>query len=330
MKIAIDIGYGDVKVSTGNDVFKFTNAVAFAGAVSVDYGQSALETFTFNDVDYLVGEQALINTPFITRDYNYLYEYAPLLVYKALKMAKIKPTDEISLITGLSLKDWAKAAEFGERLTEIFVNKEHFSIKPENITVVPQGKGIYTDYKLSNPAGEDYYAVVDIGYNTFDFLVFMNGKPVPNKNYANTLGVNTLVQELQKLLSNQYNTTFSEQECKDFIRTRAVRIGAKTHDISDIVKKEVLKYAKTIANEILAKNNELLKRVQSVIISGGGAYLLEEMKVEIFDHQVFTKTPFEFSNVRGYFAEFRSNAPIKPSPTATHKETSKNSATVGV
>ena len=313
MKIAIDIGYGDVKVTTGTSSFKFTNAIAFAGATAVDYGQNAMELFTFNDVEYLVGDQALLNSPLITRDYGYLYEYAPLLVYKALKIAGIKTEDDIELITGLSLKDWSKAEEFGERVANIFVNNENYNIPSENITVVPQGKGIYVDYKSKNKTVEsdDFFAIVDIGYNTFDFLVFLNGKPVPNKNYANTLGVNTLIQELQKILNKQFNVSFSEQECKDYLLKRSLRIGAKTHDISGIVNKEISKYAKTIQNEIMAKNSDLINRVFNVIISGGGAYLLHEINAQIFDHQVYSQMPYEFANVRGYFQELN-KIMIKP------------------
>ena len=208
MKIAIDIGYGDVKVSAENGkTFKFTNAISYAGATSVDYGSNALEIFNFEGIEYLVGEQALLNDPFITREYANLFQYAPLLVYKALKMLGIKPGEEIQLATGLSLKDYDKAAEFGKNLTKIFVNEELYEIKPKNIKIKPQGRGIYVDFKNNLPKIElDFFAIVDIGYNTFDFLVYMNDKPVPNKNYANTLGVNIVVQQVQIVLNKQFKS----------------------------------------------------------------------------------------------------------------------------
>jgi plasmid segregation protein ParM len=307
INIAIDIGYGDIKICTEKNLIKFTNAISFAGNTTVEYSQSALEVFKFNDLEYLVGEQSLLNNPFITRDYKYLYEYAPLLVYKALKLSKIKPDDEIHLVTGLSIKDWAKAEEFGERLCNIYVNNEHYKISPDNIKIVPQGKGIYLDYKKHNDIkSSDFTAIIDIGYNTFDFLLFMNGKPVPNKNYANTLGVNTLIQELQKLLTKEFpNSSFSEQECKEILMTKHLRIGAKTHDLGNLIAKEIIKYSKIIYNEIQAKNGDLINKVDSIVISGGGAYLLKEINTNIFDHQVFSSEPFEYANVRGYFEEFK-------------------------
>jgi plasmid segregation protein ParM len=301
--IAIDPGYGEVKVFDGKKEFKFVNAISFAGNTSVDYNQNALNIFSFNDMEYLVGDQALINNPFITRNYDYLEEYVPLLVYQAFKLANIKSTDTIKLITGLSLKDWSKANDFGERLMNIYVNNEHYVIEPENIKIVPQGKGIYTDYKANNNSDEDYYAIVDIGYNTFDFLLFLNGKPVPNKNYANTLGVNTLVQEVQKITNKLFQVQFSEQEIREIVLKKAVRIGAKNHDLSHIIDKEILKYSKLLSNEILAKNGDLINKVFKIIISGGGAYLLEQLKSNLFDHQVFSNPPYEFANVRGYYRE---------------------------
>lgn len=302
--IAIDIGYGDIKVFINDKFFKFTNAISYSGNSSVDYKQNALDVFNFNDMEYLVGEQSLINTPFITRDYSYLYEYAPLLVYKALKMAKVKLDDEIHLITGLSLKDWNKAEEFGERLSNIFVNNEHFKIDMDHIRIVPQGKGVYVDLK-SNMAKveEDFFAIVDIGYNTFDFLVFMDNKPIPNKNYANTLGVNTLIQELQKHLNKTLNYNFSEQDCKNILLKKSVRLGSTNHDLTNVINKEILKYSKLLHNEILAKNGDLINRVCNVVISGGGAYLLKEINAQIFEHQIFSELPYEFANVRGYYKE---------------------------
>jgi plasmid segregation protein ParM len=307
--IAIDIGYGDIKVylkdNTGLEkYFKFTNAISFAGNSSVPSSVNALEVFRFNDQDYIVGEDALWNTPFTARRYQYLYDYAPLLVYKALKMANVDTGTNIKLITGLSLKDWARAEEFGERLTNIFVNNEHYHISADNIYIVPQGKGVYIDYKFTNNVTNDCFAIVDIGYNTFDFLIFSNGSPIPNKNYANTLGVNNLVQELQKYLANELQiTNFSEQEVKNILFERSVRIGAKTHDLSVAIKKEVIKYSKLIQNEILDKNEDIISKVNNIILSGGGAYLLKEENVQIFDNQVYSETPYEFANVRGYYKE---------------------------
>lgn len=305
MKIAIDIGYGDVKVSAENGkTFKFTNAISYAGATSVDYGSNALEIFNFEGIEYLVGEQALLNDPFITREYANLFQYAPLLVYKALKMLGIKPGEEIQLATGLSLKDYDKAAEFGKNLTKIFVNEELYEIKPKNIKIKPQGRGIYVDFKNNLPKIElDFFAIVDIGYNTFDFLVYMNDKPVPNKNYANTLGVNIVVQQVQIVLNKQFKSNFSEQEVNQFLLTKQVRIGSTTHDISHTIRTEVSKYVMKLKNEINAKNSDIISKVFNVVISGGGAYLLEEHKIKMFDHEAYSKTPHEFANVRGYLAE---------------------------
>ena len=304
--IAIDIGYGDIKVCVDKKSFKFINAISFSGNSSVNYSQNALKIYKFNDLDYLVGEEALINNPFVTRDYSYLYEYAPLLVYKALKDAEIKVDDNIQIITGLSLKDWHKAEEFGERLCNIFVNNEHINISPENIKIVPQGKGIYVDFKSSNKIVEnDFFAIVDIGYNTFDFLMFKDGKPIPNKNYANTLGVNTLIQEVQKYISKEYHIHLSEQECKDVLLKKSLRIGSKYHDLTTTINNEIKKYSKLRQNEVIAKNSDLINKVFNVIISGGGAYLLNEINAQMFEHQIYSKSPYEFANVRGYYMDLK-------------------------
>jgi plasmid segregation protein ParM len=308
MKIAIDVGYGDVKVKTEDKLFKFTNAISFVSNATVNY-ESDLNVFKYNGDEYLVGDEALSRKPFITRDFNYLSEFAPLLVYKALKMAGATAEDEIQLITGLSLKDWDKASQFGKVLTSIFVNDEHFKIKPSSIKLVPQGKGVYLDYKSTHEiTGEnDYLAIVDIGYNTFDFLVFKDGRTVKEYNYANTNGVNAIVTEVSKLLSRDYPVTFSEQEIKELLQTRQVRIGSQTHDISTLIQKEVSRYCKLTKNEIQTKNPELLHRAYKIVISGGGAHILADNKISMFEHQDYCSTPHEFANVRGYYMELSNN-----------------------
>lgn len=305
MKIAIDVGYGDVKVKVEDRVFKFTNAISFVSNSTVNY-ESDLSIYKFNGDEFLVGSDALSRKPFITRDFSYLLEFAPLLVYKALKMAGAKPEDEIHLITGLSLKDWDKKVQFANALSNIFVNDELFKI--EKIKLVPQGKGVYLDYKATHnfsnmPSENDFLAIVDIGFNTFDFLVFKNGTTVKEYNYANTHGVNAIVTEIGKILTREYPVNFSEQEIKEFLTTKQIRIGSQVHDISAIVQKELSRYCRLVKNEILSKNPELLHRVFKVIISGGGAHILESNNINMFEHQDYCLSPHEFANVRGYYME---------------------------
>ena len=96
----------------------------------------------------------------------------------------------------------------------------------------------------------------------------------------------------------------SEQECKEILLNKSLRIGAKIHDLTTIVNKEIKMYSKLIYNEISAKNSDLINKVFNVVISGGGAYLLESINAQIFDHQIYSKTPYEYANVRGYYEEF--------------------------
>ena len=103
-------------------------------------------------------------------------------------------------------------------------------------------------------------------------------------------------------MNKEFNTQFNEQEVKDFLATKSLRIGKHYHDISSIVQQQLEIYAEIIYNEVSAKNQDILNRVFAIIISGGGAYLLKESNTQIFDHQVFSGMPYEFANVRGYFS----------------------------
>ena len=115
--------------------------------------------------------------------------------------------------------------------------------------------------------------------------------------------LNTLTQEIQKYISREYHIHLSEQECKNVLLAKTLRIGSKHHDLTSLINNEIKKYSKLLQNEIIAKNSELINKVFNVIISGGGAYLLNEIDAQMFDHQIYSKSPYEFANVRGYYME---------------------------
>jgi len=298
--IAVDIGYGDEKVYTDNKLYKFPNAIATAGISVVEMANTTQTKYNFEGAEYVIGEQALLNQPFKTRSFQYLKEYSPLLIYKILKDQNIEVSDVVNIVCGLSIKDWALKDEFIERVqNNIFVNGEHYN----NVTVklIPQGVGIYEYYKNKNKIEEDFFAVLDIGYNTLDFFVFQNGNPIDNAYFANTNGVNLITTEVVKLIAKQFNLHISEQDAKNILLNKKIRIQNSQHDLTIEINKLIKNYSKQIVNEIMNHNQLLLNKVAGVIIAGGGAYILREADVKMFDHEIYPDVEYEYANVLGYY-----------------------------
>ena len=133
-------------------------------------------------VRYLLGDAAVRNA-LTTRDYSWLAKYAPLLLFEAINRATLNPVDEIQLVTGLSLLNWAKRNEFAERLTDFIVDKIH--VNNIKITLVYKVQGVYLDC-LTRVVGlaSQLCLIVDIGTNTLDVIPFESGKPLAAEAYA--------------------------------------------------------------------------------------------------------------------------------------------------
>ena len=60
-------------------------------------------------------------------------------------------------------------------------------------------------------------------------------------------------------------------------------------------------YIETLFDSLKANYGEILKIAKRVIISGGGAYVINEYLEKLPANVVFSKLPTEYSNVRGYY-----------------------------
>ena len=298
--IAIDLGYGDEKIYYNQTKIKFPNAIARSGISVVDIQNTSQDVFVFEGDEYFLGEQALLTKPLKTRNFTYLNEYSPLLIYKVLKDIGATPIDKVNIVCGLSIKDWGSRHEFAKRIeNSIFVNGEHFN----NVTVklIPQGVGIYEYYKRNHKVEDDFLAVLDIGYNTLDFFIFKDGAPLSNEYFANTNGVNLITTEIIKLIAKKFNLHVTEQDAKIILKNKWFRVQNEKQDLTLEINKLINNYAKQTINEITNHNQLLLNSVAGVIVAGGGAYILKEAGISMFKHEVYPDIEYEYANVIGYY-----------------------------
>lgn len=291
--IAIDIGYGDTKVITENRQFKFPTAIEWEQESFADFEESSLDTYEFKGKRYVVGQKA-VDRAITTRGFNFLVKYTPLLAYHSIKEAKLNLDEPIKLITGISIQNWSDRDEFRKSLETIVVDDK--VIKPE-VVIVAQGRGVYEDFTEDK---NGIVCVVDIGYNTLDFLVFNDGVAKPNLSFATKQGANIVITQLQAKMSKKFGADISEQIAKQIFNDGYfVNFGSKV-DMSDEIEDSKRYYIEFIAEEIKSRQEEILRKALKVIFSGGGAYFCEN--IELPKNAVFSKKPYEFANVRGYYA----------------------------
>lgn len=295
-KIAIDIGYGDTKVFFENKSFKFPSAIEQVRQAQVELTENQVDVYTFNGLQYRVGKKALLQA-IATRGFNFLNKYSPLLVFHALNMAGVDFTKPIHIATGLSLLNYQSANDFMKVLSSFTINDIH--LKPK-IFLFAQGQGIFVEY--SGKKDDELIGVIDIGYNTLDFLVFDDNEPRSDLCFANQGGANKIIVDLQKILTKEYRVDFTEQEAKKVFINKEVKIAGQVVDFKDTITSMTKNYIDFVLDEFENKCGDLMKRSDGVIIGGGGAYFLDEEYIrQERPNIVLAPNPFEFSNVRGYY-----------------------------
>lgn len=294
-KLAVDIGFGSTKFVSDNNKFKFPSAVSISKGSQADFDNN--EIFHYEGIDYQVGEFALRDA-MTTRDYTFLEKYAPLLLYKAILDSNLSIKDEIYLSTGLSLLNWNKKEDFANKIIDFVVNKER--INKIKLKLIPQGKGIYNQaVKNNNQLKNKLILIVDIGYNTLDVIPFENGKAIANEAWATSQGVNLIVDEIRKDINKKYGLSLNESRVNKIMQNKYMNIEGEEINLSNFINNENNKYKEIILNEIKNRNIDIFKSADSIIIGGGGAYIVDSL----FDQKniVFAEKPYEFSNVLGYW-----------------------------
>lgn len=296
-KIAIDIGYGDTKVFLNGKTLKFPSAVSEVRQAQVDLSETKTDIYTYNGTQYRVGEKAITNA-IATRGFNFLNKYSPLLVFHALNQAGVDLSQPIEIATGLSILNYHSANDFKEVIENFTINKIH--LEP-SVFLFAQGQGIFLEY----PNHEDsLVGVIDIGYNTLDFLVFEDKEPRSDLCFANQGGANRIIVDLQKILTREFRVDFSEQEAKKVFLNKEVKIAGKVVDFKDEIKSMTEKYIDFVLDEFVNKCGDLMMRSDGVIIGGGGAYFLDQEYIkEMHPNIILAPSPHEFSNVRGYYKD---------------------------
>lgn len=293
-KISIDIGYGDTKVFFNNQTFKFPSAVSQVGE-SMFNSNNKNENTIFEGIEYRVGSKAVMEAV-ATRGYLFLKRYSPLLIHNALVEAKLDLEQPIEIATGLSIVNNLEAQSFLDIISNFNVN--NIQIKPK-VSLFAQGQGIYKEANLEN---KGISCVIDIGYNTLDFLVFEDGNPRVDLCFANKKGANIAITNLQKILIKEFRVDFNEQEAKEVFLKKELEIAGKSVDFADMINSIMQRYIRVITDDIFSKAEDILSKSKNIVIGGGGAYFIKKEYLENLykANYVFLDNP-EYANVRGYY-----------------------------
>jgi hypothetical protein len=101
-------------------------------------------------------------------------------------------------------------------------------------------------------------------------------------------------------LENKFKTSFTDQEAMSYaIDEFMMWNGVIQEKVIEHIKNEKRKFVLKLFKSVLQDELPLLGRAHMVLISGGGAYLLQNAKLP--PHYVVDDEPMEFANVKGYY-----------------------------
>lgn len=279
--LAVDPGFGDIKLQVNQRVIKITSAIARARSVGMAgigmKSASQASTIQYGRETYVIGDGAWHHGDLLTnRDYSALSSpERKALVFGALAQALnakeyVFDTMVIGLPVPLLMDEVQGQAIMGglksyKGTHEFSTEKGNYTITINRLKALAQPVGAYADWLLDEElrvrknGRNAEAAVLDIGMNTLDLYVIQDGKVLPRFIGGDKVGVRRL---LQLLSANGHEP----EELDAMIRTGKLRPSRDQLE--------------SWLSEILASIERTwpnLRRFTTVIPAGGGSILLGDL-----------------------------------------------------
>ena len=288
--LAIDLGYGDVKIALKKEdgtlmIAKYPSAVAKVNPKRFGAG----EAVEFEGDYYLIGENAINYKPVEMNDYETLAKYSPLLIFHAFR----KYGEFSTLVTGLSIRQEDNSQDFRDRLSNFMIDGIEYNI---DVKLLPQGIGakIVAQKQFSDVSN---YLVCDGGFNTVDLVPVFDGKAdLHSVDALENRGIIEVVNELIEYISGEYNIELTPKEAKYALDNRKIDIYGKEIDLDEIINHITTDYSKDLVRQIERKFKKSWHKFQKVIIVGGLSHFVD---ASVYEH-LSTVPKGEYYNVVGF------------------------------
>lgn len=277
--IGLDVGHSAVKVAHASGRILFPTAVipAFEIHDEVAAARARRDTFKVDGKNYFVGETAVLqgrmnSTPGLFENWVDTPEHSALLLAGYRRAVDAGAQEDALVVLGLPASLFArqrdKLREHASRLlgTQVMVMSQPFGPYSE-LMLDERGQ-----LKSSHALETESWAVIEVGYFTTDFTMIQGGVWIEEKT-TSCGGVRLATERLQRTLSIK-GTQATLLECEDILRTRKMLSYGQYIDMSREVGDAMLPLAAEImdtANRLFASD---ARRLNGIIITGGGSDLV--------------------------------------------------------
>lgn len=330
-----DLGYGQIKTVSGDNKKKFLSAVGnpisdFGRSTAVNTEEELMNSLTINldGQTYYVGRNAIINARNgrLTLRQNKaddIHNKIKFLTALALFMKEDQTYGEFDVVTGLPVLEFRHQKDALEQMMSNnrvpFQFKMHYgpkivnkTIKVNNVKIISQGEGAFYDFILDKQGNivEDNAAivagtvmVVDVGYRTSDIVTMENGRYVELLSDQFNKGVNTIHQEILRLIMEKHGIKKELKDLDQIVRDGYFYHNTKLIDVNHIIDEAARPFAEDIVESLHTTSNDQLGSVNHVIFTGGGAEIIYSHILPLLNGIVQTSIMYdsEFCNATGYY-----------------------------
>lgn len=312
--LAIDCGFGDVKICIDGKFHKEISAIAQVNSEDSIQDENFVECngnkyYVFNPATKLPS-----STQISISNFDELKVATPIFIKAIEKNNDIKVN---RLCLGLSLVMLDRSLEYKEYVSKIT------GIKSENIFLLPQGLGskiAYSRYNLDindpskiNDVRSMNYLGIDIGFNTVDVFQVIDGKVSTNvvRGFERR-GIYLVAQKLSDKIKQDTGRVIDIPTAKEIISTGVMNWRGNIYDYSEYINKISEEYFIDLFKFIESEYASSIDKMDNILLVGGGAALYQKLKQPLelnkfldtnygFNFVMSPKSP-EFYNVLGYHA----------------------------
>lgn len=315
--VGIDLGYAATKIVASAQRIQFPSVVGTPEASDFRFGADQTFRINFAERSYNVGEAALEQSRFTTRqedrDWYKSTEYMVLL-HAALSSIFHTGHHEIVVVTGLPVafyesdKDAMRALFEGSHI----VQRDDRLVVPVKVSrcyVIPQVMGTLLNEALNDQGqyadraiAEGRIGVIDIGGNTTNFLHAHKMGDIKRETTSINLGGWDAMRAMRPMIEDKCpDADYSDHEIAAAIANKYIKYRGSDNSLID----EIETMLDPMAEQLIAKAKELWPgggaRLDTILLSGGGSLMLgERIKAQLQHSDIRIVEDSVFANASGY------------------------------
>ncbi|MGE5483474.1 MAG: hypothetical protein ACM3X4_00475 [Ignavibacteriales bacterium] len=317
--LGLDVGYGFVKVTDGEDGFIFPSVVADAGEERVYYssiqGGDPLGSLRvrIDDRLFFVGKAAVRHSNLASRALSATRSEGDnmrVLFLSAIGLLCQQSANEIDVVTGLPpgcihLSKRMVDEVSGRHLIVVHQNgtARKVDVNLKAIEVVPQPLGTYWSQILEAPDQAPAHldcrvGVVDVGYLTTDLAAIEDGEFIPARSTTIKVGLADAYTDIARRLSREYGLEREPHTLDAAVIKGKVKVSGVEVDITPICQGAFERLATKVLVELTSAWR--IQEFDRLYLSGGGGQSLSPYLLPHIPQGRLVDEPIT-ANCRGYW-----------------------------